>query len=183
MAFAASSLILAHYYLPLNVALESNADFERRHTMINKLDNSNEDVGNKIFKVFQNSYKVEAQLINASNFPPLSRSIKDIKNSETLFYGFYENGCIAGVIEVVVKGNQLEIDSLTVDPKYFKKGIAGQLISYILDLFEFTEAIVETAVANDPAINLYKKYGFVEFKQWTPAHGIRKVAMSLKNDL
>jgi predicted GNAT family N-acyltransferase len=57
------------------------------------------------------------------------------------------------------------------------------LISYILDLFEFTEAIVETAVANDPAINLYKKYGFVEFKQWTPAHGIRKVAMSLKNDL
>jgi hypothetical protein len=122
--------------------------------MIIKLDNSNEDVGNQIFKVFQNSYKVEAQLINTCNFPPLSRSSKDIKNSETLFYGFYENGCLA-----------------------------GQLISYILDLFEFTEAIVETAVANDPAINLYKKYGFVEFKQWTPAHGIRKVAMSLKNAL
>lgn len=74
----------------------------------------------------------------------------------------------------------LAIDSLTVDPKFFRKGIASQLISYILDLFEFTEAIVETAVANDPAINLYKKYGFVEFKQWTPAHGIRKVVMSLK---
>jgi ribosomal protein S18 acetylase RimI-like enzyme len=183
LVFAPASLILTNYYLPVNGALESNAYFESRHTMIIKLDNSNEDVGNQIFKVFQNSYKVEAQLINAYNFPPLSRSSKDIKNSETLFYGFYENGCLAGVIEIVAKGKQLAIDSLTVDPKYFRKGIAGQLISYILDLFEFTEAIVETAVANDPAINLYKKYGFVEFKQWTPAHGIRKVAMSLKNAL
>ena len=149
--------------------------------MINKLDNSNEEVGNQIFTVFQNSYKVEALLINASNFPPLSRSIKDIKNSGTLFYGFTENGYLAGVIEVTTKGKHLEIDSLTVDPKYFKKGIAGKLISYALDLFEFTEAIVETAVANEPAINLYKKHGFVEFKRWTPSHGIQKLAMSVKN--
>ena len=151
--------------------------------MINKLDNSNEEVANQIFAVFQNSYKVEAQLIEACNFPPLSRSINDIKNSETLFYGFYENGCLAGVIEVAAKGKDLEFDSLTVDPDYFKKGIAGKLISYVLDLFEFTEAIVETAVANEPAINLYKKHGFVEFKRWTPSHGIQKLAMSLKNAL
>ena len=151
--------------------------------MISKLDNSNEEVGNQIFTVFQNSYKVEALIINASNFPPLSRSIKDIKNSGTLFYGFTENGYLAGVIEVATKGKHLEIDSLTVDPKYFKKGIAGKLISYALDLFEFTEAIVETAVDNDPAINLYKKHGFIEFKRWTPSHGIQKLAMSVKNAL
>jgi ribosomal protein S18 acetylase RimI-like enzyme len=117
--------------------LESNATFESRHTMIKKLDNSNVKISNQIFTVFQNSYTVEAQLINASNFPSLSRSIKDIKNSETLFYGFTENGYLAGVIEVGIKGKHLEIDSLTVDPKYFKKGIAGKLISYALDLFEW----------------------------------------------
>lgn len=149
--------------------------------MINQLDNSNEEVGNQIFTVFQKSYKVEAQLINACNFPPLSRSVKDIKNSETLFYGFTESGCLAGIIEVARKGNNLEIDSLAIDPKYFKKGIAGKLIKYIFNLFEFTEAFVETAVANEPAINLYKKHGFVEFKRWTPSHGIRKIAMSLEN--
>lgn len=149
--------------------------------MINKLDHSNEKVGNQIFTVFQSSYKVEAQLINACNFPPLSRSIKDIQNSETLFYGFTENGCLAGIIEIALEGKHLRIDSLTVDPKYFKKGIAGKLISYVLDLFEFTEAIVETAVANEPAIKLYKKHGFVEFKRWTPSHGIQKLAMSLEN--
>jgi hypothetical protein len=44
-------------------------------------------------------------------------------------------------------------------------------------------AIVETAVVNLPAINSYKKHGFVEFKRWTPPHGIEKVVMLLKTAL
>ena len=74
----------------------------------------------------------------------------------------------------------LEIYSLTVDPKYFRKGIAGKLMSYVLGAFELTEATVETAVVNEPAIHLYKKHGFVEIKRWTPSHGIQKLAMSVK---
>ena len=104
-----------------------------------------------------------------------------IKNSNTLFYGFSENECLAAIIEVVIEVKHLELNSLTVDPKYFRKGIADKLISYILDTFDFKEALVETAVVNMPAINLYKKYGFVEFKRWTPSHGIKKIAMSLKS--
>ena len=53
--------------------------------MITKLDNSNEEVAKKIFTIFQNSYKIEAQLIGAVNFPPLSRSAKDIENSKHSF--------------------------------------------------------------------------------------------------
>ena len=149
--------------------------------MIRKLDNSNEQVADQIFTIFQNSYKIEAQLIGVLDFPPLLRSAKDIKNSKTLFYGFSENECLAAVIELVIEDNLLDINSLTVDPKYFRKGIAGILIRYILDTFDFKEALVETAVVNMPAINLYKKYGFVEFKRWTPSHGIKKIAMSLKS--
>ena len=148
--------------------------------MINKLDNSNEDVANQIFSIFQNSYKVEAQLINVLDFPPLSRSVKNIENSKTLFYGYSENKCLAAIIEISVKGMYLEIYSLTVDPEYFRKGIAGKLMSYVLGAFELTEATVETAVVNEPAIHLYKKHGFVEIKRWTPSHGIQKLAMSVK---
>lgn len=147
--------------------------------MIIKLDNSIEKVASSIFTVFQNSYRVEAQLIGVLDFPPLSRSVKHIENSKTLFYGFLENQSLAAVIEISVTGTQLKINSLTVDPKYFRKGIAGKLIRYVLDAYEFTRATVETAVVNEPAINLYKKHGFVEFKQWTPSHGIKKLAMSL----
>ncbi|PKH87922.1 GNAT family N-acetyltransferase [Colwellia sp. Bg11-28] len=151
--------------------------------MINKLDNLNEEVANQIFTVFQNSYKIEAQLIGTLNFPPLLRSAKDIENSKTLFYGFSENECLAAVIEIVIENKQLDINSLTVDPNYFRKGIANKLITYVLDKFYFSEAIVETAVVNTPAINLYKKHGFVEFKRWIPSHGIEKLAMSVKATL
>jgi len=56
--------------------------------MIKRLNNSNEEVANKIFTIFQNSYKIEAEIIGALNFPPLLRSAKDIEKSKTLFYGF-----------------------------------------------------------------------------------------------
>ena len=147
--------------------------------MIIKIDNSNEDVANNIFTVFQRSYKVEAQLIGTLEFPPLFRSAKDIENSTTHFYGFLENECLAAVIEIEIVDKQLKIDSLTVDPAYFRQGIANKLINYVLTEINFTAAIVETAVVNTPAINLYQKHGFVEFKRWTPSHGIEKLAMSI----
>lgn len=151
--------------------------------MIKKLDNSNTDVANKIFTIFQNSYKIEAELIGAVVFPPLLRSAKDIENSTTLFYGFSENDCLAAIIEIVIEDKHLDINSLTVNPNYFKKGIASKLISYVLGITDFSKAIVETAVVNIPAINLYKKHGFAEFKKWTPSHGIEKIAMSVEYPL
>jgi len=151
--------------------------------MIEKLDNSNVEVSNQIFTIFQNSYKIEAQLIGSLDFPPLLRSAKDIENSKTLFYGFRENECLAAIIEIDIEDKHLEINSLTVDPNYFRKGIANKLINYVLEEFDFSEAVVETAIVNIPAINLYKKHGFVEFKRWTPSHGIPKLAMSIEYSL
>lgn len=148
--------------------------------MITTLNNSNENIAEQIFTVFQNSYKIEAQLIGTVNFPPLLRSAKDIQNSTTQFYGFRENECLAAVVEIAIENQLLEINSLTVDPSYFRKGIANKLISYVLNNIVFSKAMVETAVVNIPAINLYKKHGFVEFKRWTPSHGIKKLAMSVE---
>jgi len=148
--------------------------------MIQKLDNSNKVIAKQIFTIFQNSYKIEAQLIGTVDFPPLLRSAKDIENSKTSFYGYSEDKCLAAVIEIAIKDKHLEIDSLTVDPNYFRKGIADKLMKHVLAIMEFSEATVETAVVNTPAIYLYQKHGFVEYKRWTPDHGIAKVAMAIK---
>ncbi|WP_404340996.1 GNAT family N-acetyltransferase [Pseudoalteromonas mariniglutinosa] len=149
--------------------------------MIKKLNNANEAVAKQIYTTFQRSYKIEAELIGTLNFPPLSHTVNDIHNSQTLFYGFYDDTQLAGVIELVIINERLEINSLTVDPDHFRKGIAGKLIRYALSErvigTAVTTAIVETAVVNEPAIKLYKKHGFVEFKRWTPDHGIEKLAM------
>ncbi|MBB1336840.1 MULTISPECIES: GNAT family N-acetyltransferase [Pseudoalteromonas] len=151
--------------------------------MTAKLDNANEAVAKQIYTTFQRSYKIEAELIGAQNFPPLSRTDTDIQNSQTLFYGLYVSESLAGVIELETNNSQLEINSLTVDPEYFRQGIANRLMHFVLNDFASTAPVnlstivVETAVVNEPAIKLYKKHGFVEFKRWTPEHGIEKLAM------
>jgi ribosomal protein S18 acetylase RimI-like enzyme len=158
-----------------------NEYIEARCNVITKLENSNEAIAKQIYTVFQHSYKVEAQLIGVDDFPPLLRSVNDIVNAQTEFYGFSDDNCLAAVIEIVIEEKNLDINSLTVDPRYFRQGIADKLIDYVLNTFETTQAIVETAVVNKPAINLYKKHGFVEFKRWTPSHGIKKLAMSVQS--
>ena len=146
--------------------------------MITKLNNSDKEIAGQIYSIFQSSYKIEAKLIGTLKFPPLLREAQDIQTSETDFYGYFVNMCLAGIVEITVDNKHLEIHSLTVEPNYFRKGIADKLMSYITGGFEYTEAIVETAVVNSPAINLYKKHGFVEFKRWIASQGIEKLAMS-----
>jgi ribosomal protein S18 acetylase RimI-like enzyme len=148
--------------------------------MITKLEHSGEVVATEIYNVFQRSYEVEAQLIGILNFPPLLRQVQDIQHSKTVFYGIRENECLAGVIEIAIEGHTLGIESLTVNPNYFRKGIGHKLIDFVLSIEGVLEASVETAVVNIPAINLYQKHGFVEFKRWTPPHGIQKLAMSVQ---
>ncbi len=148
--------------------------------MIKKLDNSKEDIALQIFNVFQRSYQVEAQLIGVQNFPPLLRKKRAIELAKTRFYGFIEDDSLVAVIEITLEDQCLDIESLTVDPSHFRKGIANSLIRYVLEELSFSKATVETAVANTPAIKLYEKHGFVEFKRWTPDHGIEKLAMSVK---
>lgn len=145
--------------------------------MVIKLDNSKQNIATQIFGVFQASYQVEAELIGVTEFPPLQRGITDILNSGNNFYGFIIEDDLAAVIEIENIEKQLDIHSLTVAPAHFRKGIANKLLSYVLANLEFSSARVETAVLNAPAIRLYEKHGFTEFKRWTPSHGIEKLAM------
>ncbi|PCK30356.1 GNAT family N-acetyltransferase [Pseudoalteromonas piscicida] len=147
--------------------------------MIQKLSSRDVSVAREIFNVFQRSYKIEAELIGASYFPPLSRTIGDICGATSHFYGYFENQNLAAVIEIVIFEKTLEIDSLTVDPSYFRKGIAGKLLHFALTEFDAAKVIVETATANTPAIKLYNKHGFVEYKRWLPGHGIEKLALAV----
>lgn len=151
--------------------------------MITQLDNASDLVAKQIHTTFQRAYQIEAELIGTYNFPPLSRTVTHIQSSQTLFYGFYDDTQLAGVIELESNDNQLEINSLVVDPELFRKGIANRLMHFVLNDFASiapikpTTIVVETAVVNEPAIRLYKKHDFVEFKRWTPEHGIEKLAL------
>jgi ribosomal protein S18 acetylase RimI-like enzyme len=143
--------------------------------MIEKLQNSDLEIAEKIRAVFQVSYKVEAKLLNAVNFPPLQRPLDKYRENNTEFYGYSKDGELAGIVEIDANNNYILIRSLVIHPTFFRQGIAGKLIEFVFDTFDSNLFLVETGLANGPATALYKKLGFIEVHQWDTEHGIRKV--------
>lgn len=143
--------------------------------MIEKLQNNKIEISTQIHTVFQLSYAVEAELLNATNFPPLKRPLESYLHGNTIFFGYIENTELAGVIEVENTDEYLSINSLVVNPKYFRRGIATKLLQFIFGKYDSNLFLVETGVDNKPATKLYKKQGFKEINQWDTDFGIRKI--------
>ena len=143
--------------------------------MIKKLNNEGLKIAEQIHSVFQVSYAVEAKLLNAINFPPLNRTINDFVSSKTHFYGYWKNKALAAVVEIKENKHNTLIQSLVVDPLYFRQGIAGQLINFVFQNYDTKMYHVETGLANLPAIKLYERFGFREIKQYDTDIGIRKI--------
>lgn len=143
--------------------------------MIKKLPHQDLETSRQIYAVFQLSYAVEAELLNADDFPPLKRPLESYLNSRNDFYGYFEKNELAGVIEVERTDECVDIHSLVVKPKFFRRGIGRKLIEFTFNKFDSNLFIVETGVKNKPATELYKKLGFKEIKQWDTDFGVRKI--------
>ncbi len=148
--------------------------------MISKLDHTSVETAEHIRAVFQLSYAVEAKLLKAENFPPLKRKLNEFVASETIFYGYRKTEFLAAVIEIKERDNSIHIQSLVVDPAYFRKGLASELIQYVLQNHPSEIVTVETGLANEPAKQLYRSFGFTDTKEWDTDHGVRKIAFELK---
>ncbi|MFT5215982.1 MAG: ribosomal protein S18 acetylase RimI-like enzyme [Glaciecola sp.] len=148
--------------------------------MIERLQNKDIDISNKIRSVFQLSYAVEAKLLNATDFPPLKRSLESYLKSDNDFFGYLKNQEISGIVEINHNDSFTHIQSLVVNPEFFRQGIGRKLMEFVINSFDSNLFIVETGVENGPATLLYKKIGFKEVKQWDTKYGIRKIKFELK---
>ena len=147
--------------------------------MIKKVKNYKDNVCIRIHNLFQSSYNIEAKLLKVNNFPPLSRTIEDIKNSDNIFYAFLVEKSFVSIAEIKINKKYTHIQSLVVHPNFFRKGLASKMILFIISTFKSNLFIVETGVDNYPARNLYEKYGFVEKKRWLTDHGVIKIQYHL----
>ena len=145
--------------------------------MIELVENSDIAISRRIRSIFQVSYKIEAELLQATDFPPLKRSSYDISKSKNDFYAYYLFNSMAGIIEVECNENNTHIQSLVVHPRHFRKGIASKLIGFVLDFYKSNKYSVETGVDNHPALKLYKGFDFKEIRQWDTDHDVRKVRL------
>ncbi|MDC0249322.1 GNAT family N-acetyltransferase [Flavobacteriales bacterium] len=148
--------------------------------MIIRINNKEEQIAKKIRAIFQASYAVEANILKAVDFPPLKRTVFEFLNSNSKFYAYYQIKNIAGLIEIKTHKRLTHIQSLVVDPKYFRTGIGSKLVQFILDTYKSKTFTVETGIDNHPAIKLYTSLNFQEQEQWDTNHGVRKVRFNKK---
>ena len=131
--------------------------------MIRLLDCQNEITNKQILELQLSSYRVEAELINYYNIPPLLDTTHSLANSGETFYGFYENQVLAGIISFKTENQVLDIHRLAVHPVFFRQGIARKLLRFVEISFEkITSIKVSTGLNNFPAIKLYTNNAYSE---------------------
>lgn len=74
-----------------------------------------------------------------------------------------ENGNLTGYVFYDRNYNSVHIHNLAVKPEYQKQGIATKLINYVIktEKKDLRDIYLEVRRTNEPAISLYKKFGFV----------------------
>lgn len=142
--------------------------------MIKKLDHKDLSTAKDIRAVFQLSYVVEAELLKAANFPPLKKPLEEFTESNNEFFGYFKNNELAGVVEIEKNVDSVHIQSLVVQPVFFRQGIGRALVNFVFENYNTKLFTVETGAENEPATKLYLRTGFKKIGEFDTVHGIRK---------
>ena len=86
-------------------------------------------------------------------------------NPYTKMYAFIEESAIIGIIHINEIYDRVEINNIYVLKEYRNKKVADQLMKKVIEDAKVNKKVnitLEVRIDNIPAINLYKKHGFVE---------------------
>jgi len=124
-------------------------------------------VAQGIHAVQMAAYAQEARLLGAKHFPPLERTVEDIQASDETFFGVLEEGEIIGALSVWPdeEPGAMNIASLVVAPHRQHQGIGRLLLAAALEQWRHAVLTVSTAAKNAPALSLYAKFGFKEYRR------------------
>lgn len=146
---------------------------------IAKLDHHIQHQAIQIWNLFHAAYEIEAQVIGLQNFPPLNRSIREIQEAETTFYGGLVNTTLVAAMEIEwCDDSHFHINGFGVSPNHFRKGYGSRLLNRVLDELNWQQVTVSTAVTNTPALNLYRKQGFLPQEYWITPDNVSMVTLA-----
>ena len=147
---------------------------------IEVLDHADPDVAREIHAVMQAGYAVEAQLLGIVDFLPLLRTEEQVRAARATFLGIRAGaaGCVAILELEAVGADHDHIGSLVVHPEHFRRGHADALLREVTASHAGRQLTVSTGERNAPALALYARHGFREWRRWTTADGIPMITLA-----
>ena len=122
----------------------------------------------KLLEIQKIAFTVQAKLYDAYDIPPMIETAEqlDLNSTGLIVLVAVIDGEIAGSIRVVVGSNDAEIKRLSVAEKFQKKGIGTKLLKEAEMYCEnLTRIWLFTGGQSKNNIDLYKKLGFIPFKE------------------
>jgi len=132
------------------------------------VDHSAEPVARAIHAVQRSAYAQEARVLGVQEFPPLRRTLEDVRTCAEEFLAVYVGSELVGSasVEPDHESAGVIIASLTVAPAFQRRGLATALLEELLRRHGEDVITVQTGAANLPALELYARSGFVESRRW-----------------
>ena len=119
----------------------------------------------KIEEISKNDAPCVAKIELACFSQPFKESdiLEYLKNPIWHFFVCKEDENVLGYISFTKILDEIQIVNVATSPEHRKMGAGKALISYLLDFAkenEVTKLFLEVRESNEPAINLYKRFGF-----------------------
>ena len=136
----------------------------------------------RILSVQFDSYKVESELIDYPNFPPLWQTVEQLQESGEKFLVCLLDEEVVGATSYSLESDAADICRLVVSPRHFGKKIGTQLVLRVEEHLAppIRRITVSTAWKNTPAIRLYEKCGYSISKRWFLPDGLELVGLEKK---
>jgi len=114
------------------------------------------------------AYAQEAKLLGAIYFPPLERTVDEVRATDDVFLAALLSEELVGAVSVWPdpEGMGMNISSLVVTPQFQRRGIGAALMASVLATHGNGAITVQTGAKNLPALSLYARAGFTELRRW-----------------
>ncbi len=135
---------------------------------IEAVDHSDVAIARQLHAVQMVAYAQEARLLGAIYFPPLERTVEEVRTGAEAYLAAFIGADLAGAIGIGPdpEGLGMTIASLVVAPRFQRRGIGAALTATVIAAHGSGEISVQTGAKNFPALALYAQAGFVELRRW-----------------
>ncbi|MFF0277114.1 GNAT family N-acetyltransferase [Streptomyces sp. NPDC094447] len=154
--------------------------------LVRELDLGDEAIAAMVQDVGRRAYAVEADLIGFDGIPALHESLAEMRAQPSRWLAAMTGD---GRVVAFVAWQTLsrtspqvtDIDRVCVDPAWFRRGLASRLLNHLLtEIVDSGDVRVSTGADNQPALTLYRRFGFDRGADYEPVPGLRMAGLVLR---